>query len=219
MTIRNFQRLAIKHIQRYKRDKEGATAIEFALLAIPFFMLLFAILELAIIFFISSTLSHAVSEAGRQIRTGNFQNCGQAAFKASVCDNMAGVGNCNRLRLDVVSGPSFGTITVPVAPDPPTADPSDPDADPTIPDGLFVETGASVPVVVQALYYHRLILPPQLTLLENLPGQGVHLITSTTALLFKMNPFRFNPAQPEVRDNARNTPTHQGEIFTAYSTL
>jgi len=155
MTIRNFQRLAIKHIQRYKRDKEGATAIEFALLAIPFFMLLFAILELAIIFFISSTLSHAVSEAGRQIRTGNFQNCGQAAFKASVCDNMAGVGNCNRLRLDVVSGPSFGTITVPVAPDPPTADPSDPDADPTIPDGLFVETGASVPVVVQALYYQK----------------------------------------------------------------
>lgn len=189
--IRNFLHRRIEH---YKAQEDGATAIEFALLAIPFFTLLFAILELAVIFFISSTLNHAVSEAGREIRTGNFQNCGQAAFKASVCRKMAGLGNCNkRLRLDVVSDNSFGSITVPLPPDPPVAIPGDPV--PAIPDGGFVETGASSPVVVRGLYYHKLILPPQMTRLENMPGKGVHLITATTA--FKNEPFPAQACPPQ----------------------
>jgi len=186
MKVRDLHRLAVKKAQHFRSDKQGATAIEFALLAIPFFMLLFAILELAVIFFISSTLSHAVGEAGRQIRTGNFQNCGQSAFKTSVCENMVGIGNCTkRLRLDVVSGASFGAITVPAAPEPPVPEPGD--SDPAIEDGLYAETGASAPVVVRGLYYHRLVLPPQMTQLENLPGKGVHLITATTA--FRNEPF------------------------------
>ena len=83
--MRRLYKRALNQVRRFRTDKDGATAIEFAFLAIPFFMLLFAILELAIIFFISSTLSHAVGEAGRLIRVGNFQSCGQAAFKTEVC--------------------------------------------------------------------------------------------------------------------------------------
>ncbi len=179
-------------IANFKKDNEGATAIEFSLLALPFFMLLFAILELAIIFFISSTLNFAVSEAGRQIRTGNYQNCGQASFKKLVCNNMVSVGDCeNRLRLDVVSGANFGSIVLATPPNPPAPDPDDPDAEPpAIPNGEYaglVETSADVPVVVRGLYYYSLILPKQLTLLENLPGQNIHLINSTTA--FQNEPF------------------------------
>lgn len=186
--MRELYQSALKRVQRFQKAQEGATAIEFALLAIPFFMLLFAILELAIIFFISSTLSHAVSESGRLIRVGNFQNCGPAAFKASVCSRMSGVGNCNRLRIDVVSNPSFSTITLADAPNPPVGTAGAPP--PAIPNGDYDETSAGDPVVVRGVYYHSLILPPALTRLENLPNTGTHVITTSTA--FRNEPF---PAQ------------------------
>ena len=160
--MRELCKLAFKRIRRYKKNKDGATAIEFALLAIPFFSLLFAILELSIIFFISSTLSHAVSETGRQIRVGNFQNCGQAAFKAAVCTRMTGVGNCDRLRIDAITQSTFSTITLPDIPAPPLAQPGVPN--PPIPNGVFtagIDATPGVPVVVRAtsVSYTHLTLP------------------------------------------------------------
>lgn len=190
--MRELYKLAYKRINRYKNNRDGATAIEFALLAIPFFMLLFAILELAIIFFISSTLSHAVSETGRQMRVGNFQNCGQAAFKAMVCEEMAGVGSCNRLRIDAVTNTHFKTVTLPTIPPPPPTPPGAV-APPAIPNGVYtpgIDSTAGVPVILRATYYHKLILPPELTRLENLPGSGTRVLATSTA--FRNEPF---PAQ------------------------
>lgn len=185
--------MALQRAKNYIDNKDGATAIEFAFLAIPFFMLLFAILELAIIFFISSTLSHAVSESGRQIRTGNFQSCGQAAFKASVCDKMKGLGSCNKsLRIDVVSEPSFNTIALPDVPNPPAAAAGTPQ--PAIPNGTYNESVAGDPVVVRAVYYHKLLLPPQLTRLENAIGTGTHVISVSTA--FRNEPFPTQSCAP-----------------------
>lgn len=173
----------------YLQNKEGTVAIEFAILAIPFFMLLFAVLELAIVFFINSTLNHAVSEAGRQIRTGNFQSCGtKDSFKQLVCANMSGLGNCEkRLRIDVVSGSTFSAVTLPVPPDPPVKDPSDPSSTDDIENGDWVNTGANAPVVIRGLYYHKLVLPTQLTRLESIEGKGIRLLGATTA--FKNEPF------------------------------
>ncbi len=183
------KKLSMRRIRRYLKNREGTAAIEFAILAVPFFMLIFAVLELAIVFFINSTLNHAVSEAGRQIRTGNFQACGtQAKFKQLVCANMSGLGNCEeRLRIDVVSDSSFGAITLAEPPEPPEPDPSDPTATPPIPNGDWENTAASVPVVVRGLYYHKLVLPPQLTRLETMQGKGIRLLSATTA--FKNEPF------------------------------
>lgn len=184
--MRKLYQQALSRVRRFKADKGGATAIEFAFLAIPFFTLLFGILELAIIFFLSSTLSHAVGEAGRLIRVGSFQNCGQAAFKTAVCSRMNAIGNCqNNLRIDVVSGPTFNVINLIDPPVPPQAQPGQPA--PPIPNGQFTPTIAGDPVVVRALFYHKLLLPPQLTRLENIPGSGTRVITSTTA--FRNEPF------------------------------
>ena len=183
------QKLSMRRIRRYLKNNEGTAAIEFAILAIPFFALLFAVLELAIVFFINSTLNHSVSEAGRLIRTGNFQACGtKAKFKELVCANMSGLGNCeDRLRIDVVSGPAFGSITLLAPPEPPELDPSDPTSTDDIENGEFVNTTASAPVVIRGLYYHKLVLPPQLTRLENVEGSGIRLLTATTA--FRNEPF------------------------------
>ncbi len=186
--MRELCKLAFRRIRLYKSNRDGATAIEFALLAIPFFSLIFAILELSIIFFISSTLSHAVSETGRQIRVGKFQNCGQAAFKAAVCEKMKGVGNCDRLRIDAVTQPSFSQITLPDIPPPPPPQPGTPD--PAVPNGEYspgIDSTSGIPIVVRATYFHKLILPPELTRLESSPGSGTHNILKSTA--FRNEPF------------------------------
>jgi len=182
------KKLSMRRIRRYLANKEGTAAIEFAILAIPFFMLLFAVLELAVVFFINSTLNHAVSESGRQIRTGNFQSCGsQDKFKELVCAKMSGLGNCEkRLRIDVVSEDSFGSIALPVPPEPPEEDPSDPDAS-DIQNGAWQDTTSGAPVVIRGLYYHKLVLPPQLTRLESIEGRGIRVLTATTA--FQNEPF------------------------------
>ena len=183
------KKLSMRRIRRYLKNKEGTAAIEFAILAIPFFMLLFAVLELAIVFFINSTLNHAVSEAGRQIRTGNFQDCGtQDNFKKLVCENMSGLGNCQkRLRIDVVTGNNFGSVTLPEPPEPPEPDPTDPNATDDILNGEWINTTANAPVVIRGLYYHKLVLPPQFTRLENIEGKGIRLLYATTA--FRNEPF------------------------------
>ena len=63
-------------IRRFIKAKDGVAAVEFALIAAPFFMLLFAILEVAMIFFSSLVLENGVINAARTIRTGEFQKTG-----------------------------------------------------------------------------------------------------------------------------------------------
>lgn len=175
-------RLKAKH---YRDDRDGTAAIEFALLAIPFFMLIFGIIELAIILFINSTLNHAVSEAGRQIRVGNFQACsgGTSAqkFKDMICAEMSGLGNCDqRVRVDVKTAGTFAGVTLPAETDPA-------DASATIGNGTVDSTSGGDPVVARAIYYYPLALPAALTRLETTSGSGVRKLIATTA--FRNEPF------------------------------
>jgi Flp pilus assembly protein TadG len=48
-------------------------AVEYALLALPFFTILLAIIETGYIFFVAILIEGATAEAARQIRTGAVQ--------------------------------------------------------------------------------------------------------------------------------------------------
>ncbi|WP_409432519.1 TadE/TadG family type IV pilus assembly protein [Litorimonas sp. RW-G-Af-16] len=166
-------------VRKFQKDNEGATAIEFAIVAIPFFMLAFGIIELAIIFFINSTLTHSVSEAGRQIRVGLFQPCGgEAEFKALVCEGMNNMAGCSdNVVINVMTAPSFKDISPP-KPDPDTG---------VLPPASYIETTAGQPVVVQALFKYDLALPAQLTRLNSTPGSNSRILQASTA--FRNEPF------------------------------
>jgi len=58
---------------RFRRDDRGAYAVEFGLLALPFFGLIFAIVEVSWVSFNSEQLQAAVSRASRQVMTGTAQ--------------------------------------------------------------------------------------------------------------------------------------------------
>ena len=58
---------------RFGRDTRGVYAIEFGMLALPFFGLIFAIVEVSYVSFNSEQLQAAVDKAARQILTGQAQ--------------------------------------------------------------------------------------------------------------------------------------------------
>ncbi len=55
---------------RYLRQQRGAVAVEFAIVASLFFLLLFAILEFSLMFWANLTMQHAVREGARYAVTG-----------------------------------------------------------------------------------------------------------------------------------------------------
>jgi Flp pilus assembly pilin Flp len=101
--------------RRVSRDRSGVTAVEFALVAPPFLLLLFAIMEIGMVLFASSTLEDAVYDAGRVIRTGSLQQSGNGieVFQPLVCDGLYGIMNCDDLIIDVRTFEDFGGVTLP----------------------------------------------------------------------------------------------------------
>jgi Flp pilus assembly protein TadG len=101
--------------RRFIRDRRGVAAVEFALVAMPFVFMLFAVLELALFFWVSTSVENAMNEAARRIRTGEVQNAGtgKAGFKADVCDRMIWLkSQClSNLSLDVRTFEQFDDIT------------------------------------------------------------------------------------------------------------
>ncbi|WP_339931044.1 TadE/TadG family type IV pilus assembly protein [uncultured Brevundimonas sp.] len=101
------------------RARDGSTAVEFAMVALPFFFMMFAILELGLVFVIDSVLENATAETSRLIRTGRAENSGMTAeqFKTSLCGRMSIFqADCNaRATVDVRVIPNFST---PNPPDP-----------------------------------------------------------------------------------------------------
>jgi Flp pilus assembly protein TadG len=79
-------------IRRFVRARRGAVAVEFAFVAFPFLLLLFGIVELALVFTAATTLEAATESAARKIRTGEFQTSGAVGktdFRQMVCDRMS----------------------------------------------------------------------------------------------------------------------------------
>jgi Flp pilus assembly protein TadG len=65
-------------VKRLRKNEDGATAVEFALVALPFFGLIFAVIEIGIFFFASRFLEDGVYNAGRRVLTqqlGTTSSC------------------------------------------------------------------------------------------------------------------------------------------------
>lgn len=100
-------------LRRFARNERGATAVEFALIALPFLALTFMTIETAVVFLAQETLETAASEAGRQVMTGQAQSqsLNAATFKAKICgQNYVLIDCANGLYVDVRTYASFGAI-------------------------------------------------------------------------------------------------------------
>lgn len=98
-------------LARFRRSQDGATAVEFGFIALPFLMLLAAILETALMFWTSQVLEESVSQASRRLLTGEshsrYPATNPQAFKSDVCAGASAMVDCDKLIVDVRTYSSF----------------------------------------------------------------------------------------------------------------
>lgn len=98
----------MKLLRSLSKDRKGSAAIEFAILALPFFVVIFAIAEIAVMYFVDSGLDAALNKAVRQVRVGVAKNGNWDAkkFKEVVCDNLSFSFGCStklKVRATVIT--------------------------------------------------------------------------------------------------------------------
>jgi Flp pilus assembly protein TadG len=99
----------------FARDERGVTAIEFGILALPFFTIIFAILETTMVFFAGQVLDSAVEDASRMIKTGRAQAAGYTMdnFRPLLCGYTFGLfgTSCANVKIKVQKIASFSDTT------------------------------------------------------------------------------------------------------------
>lgn len=104
-------------LKRFKRNEGGATAVEFAFVGLPFFLLMFAIIEVSIFFFAGQVFESSVDVVGRMVRTGQLaSNMTEAEFKQIICDETATLFKCEDIHVDLTVVATFAAITPPPTP-------------------------------------------------------------------------------------------------------
>jgi Flp pilus assembly protein TadG len=99
-------------LRRFRRNRRGSAAVEFALVAPVFIALLFATIETATVFFASQVLEAGVENTGRLIYTSQVGTMSQADFKQKLCDQVSVLLNCANLYIDVRSYAPGTAITI-----------------------------------------------------------------------------------------------------------
>jgi Flp pilus assembly protein TadG len=176
LSIRRIRVLRIRTVRRLVRQEDGSTAVEFGLLALPFFGLMFAIIETALAFFAGQTLETATADASRLIMTGQaqMQNFDAAKFKESLCSRIYGLFSCGNIKLHVVTAASFANAN--------TSKPLDEQGNVKA-DLQFQPGNAGEIVVVQVMYEW----PVYIARLTNMAG-GKRLLMATAA--FRNEPYQ-----------------------------
>jgi Flp pilus assembly protein TadG len=169
-------------LHRFRRNRRGSAAVEFALVAPVFFALLFAILETAIVFFAGQVLETITQDSARKIMTGQAQNAkySQADFKDKVVcppNALAKVlFKCTGLYVDVQSYPGFSSVKI-----------SDPIAGGNFLPAMNYSPGGGGDIVVVRLFYQWPLFVTGLGYnIANLSGSK-RLLSATAA--FRNEPF------------------------------
>jgi Flp pilus assembly protein TadG len=104
--------------RRFGADVRGATAVEFALVTIPFLILAMGIITIGMQYLTAHSLEQGVAVASRQLRTGEAQKGGVTVggFRQLFCDAAGFMIACdNRLVVHVNSKATFAEL-VPITP-------------------------------------------------------------------------------------------------------
>jgi Flp pilus assembly protein TadG len=167
-------------IRRFHGDASGTAALEFALVATPFFFLLLAVLQVALVYFANFMLDNAVDRAARLIRTGQAQSFSAAKFKTEVCKQLTAPLFCDNLKLDVRKYSSFAgagsDLTQPL------------DSNGDLKSKFSYNPGARNDVMVVRAFYPfdiGALLPAEISL-SNMSGNG-RVLVATAA--FRNEPF------------------------------
>ncbi len=174
------QRVAVRTgLGRFVRARKGATSIEFALVAFPFFGLMFAIVEIGLTMFASMTLETATQMSARLIRTGiaQSQTMNSTAYKQTICDRVGILFDCGKIKIDIRTISTFDSTVPPAL-----------DADGKMNDQNFLYLpGKGGDIVLVRTFYEWPSLGKLVYFSLQNTGNGTFLMSASAA--FKNEPF------------------------------
>ncbi len=104
----------LKFLRNLVKRREGSTAIEFSLVAIPYFMLSLGIIELSLMYTSASLLEGATDSAARLIRTGQVQQSSgdpEQMFRDAMCNFVNVLIDCNDVTIEVLTMNSYSDFS------------------------------------------------------------------------------------------------------------
>lgn len=108
--------VTMNFLRKWLKSADGTTAIEFALLAAPFFTVIMGIIEMSIMFATASILEGGTNTAARLIRTGQIQQttsdpeAQEELFREAFCEHAAILVNCADVDIEVINIGDFGSF-------------------------------------------------------------------------------------------------------------
>ena len=186
-SLRSLLGRAASRGRAFARDDQGVTVVEFAILALPFFTVIFAILETAMVFLAMQVLDSAVEDASRLIKTGRAQAAGYTMtdFRGVMCGYTFNLfGDCSKIKIQIKEISDFASVqTTPPMTCTPTVNPTT--CEITMTEDYAPSAGGKI-VQVQAYYRWPLVLALPYFNMKNQPD-NYRLIGATR--VFRNEPF------------------------------
>lgn len=133
------------------KDEDGATAVEFGMVATPFLLFVLGILGVGLYYLALISLEYGVESAARKIRTGEAEKGALTVggFKSLVCAAAIGI-DCSKVTVIIKSEKTWGEIDPPSCLTNGSQTPSSGNAD----DALSKYSGSASQVVLVTACYH-----------------------------------------------------------------
>lgn len=166
---------------KWRKNQDGVTAVEFSLVGVPFVFMVIGIIEMALMFTTQSLLEASTAEAARQVRIGAVQQGGgEDLFKQELCDYASVFIACEDLQYQVVALDDFGD-----AQDFPDATF---DEDGNLEDQQFDPGGVSDVVMIRTAYKYNITTPMMHAILTNNDGNSRYMLST---IVLQTEPYQF----------------------------
>ena len=95
------------------RNEDGAAAVEFALVAVPFLLFVLGLLGMGLYFLADTSLENGVEGAARKLRTGEAEkgNMTVGSFRELVCQEAGSYIDCGKVSTIVQHAATWSEIT------------------------------------------------------------------------------------------------------------
>lgn len=168
--------------KHWRKDANGAVAVEFGLIFVPFILLVLGIIELALMYTAATMLEGSTHAAARVLRTGQAQESGDALtfFQDTLCNHLMGLVDCNGVVHEVLLSPDGHFSSLDVTPQ-------------FDEDGNMISRGfdpgqENSAIIVRSTYRYQFITPLIGTLVS---GRADNSVTLMSTVSLRNEPYDF----------------------------
>lgn len=170
--------------RRWLKDDMGATAVEFAIVGVPFVFILVGLVEVSLMYAANSLLQDSTSSAARLIRTGQVQQSQtdpEGIFRDELCRVATVFLDCGRVQYEVVTlagGFDEAATNTPTF-----------DTNGDLVSQGFDPGGVNDVILVRSVYHYPLMTPFIGPLLADGPNQTKFMMTT---MVLQTEPYEFD---------------------------